>query len=44
LIAFTAWPEETAIQMVNSYGFTGYISKPIVSVNVFSERVASFLK
>ena len=44
LIAFTAWPEETAIQMVNSYGFTGYISKPIVNVNEFSERVASFLK
>lgn len=44
LIAFTAWPEETARRMVESYGFNGYISKPIVNVNEFSERVASFLK
>jgi CheY-like chemotaxis protein len=44
LIAFTAWPVETAIQMVASYGFNGYISKPIVNVNEFSEHVASFLK
>ncbi len=44
LIAFTAWPEETARHMVESYGFNGYISKPIVNVNEFSERVASFLK
>lgn len=44
LIAFTAWPVETAKQMVASYGFNGYISKPIVNVNAFSESVASFLK
>lgn len=44
LIAFTAWPEETARKMVDSYGFTGYISKPIVNINEFSEHVASFLK
>lgn len=44
LIAFTAWPEETAKQMVSSYGFTGYISKPIVNVKMFSEHVASFIK
>jgi CheY-like chemotaxis protein len=44
LIAFTAWPEETARDMVKSYGFNGYISKPIINVNEFSERVASFLK
>lgn len=44
LIAFTAWPEETARRMVESYGFNGYISKPIVNVNEFSECVASFLK
>jgi two-component system, cell cycle response regulator DivK len=44
LIAFTAWPEETARDMVNSYGFNGYISKPIVNVNAFVERVVSFLK
>jgi two-component system cell cycle response regulator DivK len=44
LIAFTAWPEETARDMVNSYGFDGYISKPIINVNAFAERVASFIK
>ena len=44
LIAFTAWPEETARDMVNSYGFNGYISKPIINVNAFVERVASFIK
>lgn len=44
LVAFTAWPEETARQMVDSYGFNGYISKPIVNVNIFAERVASFIK
>ena len=44
LIAFTAWPEETAREMVNSYGFTGYISKPIVNINAFVERVVSFIK
>jgi CheY-like chemotaxis protein len=44
LIAFTAWPEETARKMVASYGFTGYIAKPILSINEFSEQVASYLK
>lgn len=44
LIAFTAWPEETARQMVRSYGFNGYISKPIVDVNDFMRQVTSFLK
>lgn len=44
LIAFTAWPEETAKQMVDSYGFTGYIGKPIININVFSDKVASYLK
>ena len=44
LIAFSAWPEETARKMVESYGFDGFISKPIVNVNLFVERVASFLK
>ena len=44
LIAFTAWPEETARDMVNSYGFNGYISKPIVNVTEFVERLVSFIK
>jgi len=44
LAAFTAWPEETAKKMVESYGFNGYIKKPIENVNVFAAQVASFLK
>jgi two-component system, cell cycle response regulator DivK len=43
LIAFTAWPEETARQMVNSYGFNGYISKPVTDVSIFLGQVMSFL-
>jgi two-component system, cell cycle response regulator DivK len=44
IIAFTAWPQETAKQMVDSYGCNGYISKPIVKVKEFAAQVASFLK
>lgn len=44
LIAFTAWPEETARDMVGSYGFNGFISKPIVNVNEFVKQVVSFIK
>ena len=44
LIAFTAWPEETARDMVNSYGCTGYISKPSMNVNEFVERVGALVK
>jgi two-component system, cell cycle response regulator DivK len=43
LIAFTAWPEETARQMVSSYGFDGYIKKPIEDIKDFAGQVASFL-
>jgi len=44
IVAFTAWPQETAKQMVDSYGCNGYISKPIVKVKEFADQVASFLK
>jgi DNA-binding response OmpR family regulator len=44
IIAFTAWPPETAKQMVDSYGCDGYISKPIVKINEFAAQVASYLK
>ncbi len=44
IIAFTAWPQETAKQMVDSYGCNGYISKPIIKINDFADQVASFLK
>lgn len=44
IVAFTAWPEETARQMVSSYGCAGYINKPILKINAFLEKIASFLK
>ena len=44
IVAFSAWPEETAKQMAESYGCVGYISKPIVKVNEFVAKIASYLK
>jgi two-component system cell cycle response regulator DivK len=44
IVAFTAWPEETARQMAESYGCIGYISKPILKVNDFLAKIASYLK
>ena len=44
IVALTAWPEETAKQMVESYGCNGYISKPISKVNEFVSQINSFLK
>jgi two-component system, cell cycle response regulator DivK len=41
IIAVTAWPEETARQMVTAYGCNGYISKPI-DVRYFIDMVNSF--
>jgi two-component system cell cycle response regulator DivK len=44
IVAFTAWPEETARQMVDSYGCAGYISKPIIRVNDFIAKIESYLQ
>ncbi len=44
IVAFTAWPEETARHMTESYGCVGYISKPIIKVNEFTTKIASYLK
>ncbi len=44
IIAFTAWPHETARKMVESYGCNGYISKPIVSIKAFADQIAAYLK
>jgi DNA-binding response OmpR family regulator len=44
IVAVTAWPEETAKTMVESYGFDGYICKPIIKVADFVSRIDSFLK
>jgi len=44
IVAFTAWPQETARKMVDSYGCNGYISKPILKASEFIAQVDSFLK
>jgi two-component system cell cycle response regulator DivK len=44
IVAFTAWPQETAKQMAESYGCDGYIGKPIENVNDFVARINSYLK
>ncbi len=44
IIALTAWPEETARLMVESYGFDGYICKPITKTRVFVAQINSYLK
>ncbi len=42
LVAVTAWPEDTARQMVSAYGCDGFISKPI-NTRIFPEQIAEFL-
>jgi two-component system cell cycle response regulator DivK len=42
IVACTAWPEETARQMVSAYGCNGYIRKPI-NVARFADQIAAFL-
>ena len=44
IVAYTAWPPDTAKQMAESYGCDGYIGKPVNGVNQFAEQVKSFLK
>lgn len=44
IVAVTAWPEETAKAMVESYGFAGYICKPILKVGEFVAKINSYLK
>jgi DNA-binding response OmpR family regulator len=44
IVAVTAWPEETAKKMVESYGFDGYICKPILKVGEFVAKIDSYLK
>lgn len=42
IVACTAWPEETARQMVTAYGCNGYIRKPI-NVARFADEILSYL-
>jgi CheY-like chemotaxis protein len=44
IVAYTAWPPETARQMAETYGCNGYIGKPIGSVKEFAANIESFLK
>lgn len=44
IIAYTAWPPETARQMAETYGCNGYIGKPIGGVKDFVAQIESFLK
>ncbi|HFE66246.1 MAG TPA: response regulator [Chloroflexi bacterium] len=42
VVAITAWPEETAVEMAERYGCDGCILKPI-DVKTFPDQVAAFL-
>ena len=44
IIAYTAWPPDTARQIAETYGCNGYIGKPIGSVKEFVQAVEGFLK
>lgn len=43
IIAFTAWPPDTARAMAENYGCNGFIPKPIIRVNDFLAQVENFL-
>ena len=43
VIAFTAWPEETAHSMAQAYGCDGVIVKPI-DTRAFANQIADYLK
>lgn len=43
LIAFTAWPPDTAFSMARAYGCDGVITKPI-NTRTFANQVEAFLK
>ncbi len=42
IIAFTAWPNDTAQQMAKAYGCSGVINKPI-NTRTFAAQVEAFL-
>ncbi len=44
IIAYTAWPPDTARQMAETYGCDGFIGKPITGVKDFVDQIESFLK
>lgn len=42
LIAFTAWPEDTAHQMASAYGCDGVITKPL-DTRAFPDQIQAYL-
>lgn len=42
IIAFTAWPQETAFEMAQAYGCDGVITKPI-DTRAFAAQVDAYL-
>lgn len=42
IIAFTAWPEDTAHSMAQAYGCDGVITKPI-DTRIFNEQIAGYI-
>lgn len=42
LVAMTAWPEDTALQMVAAYRLDAYISKPF-NLHMFLKKIADLL-
>jgi CheY-like chemotaxis protein len=44
ILAWTAWPEETAAKMVKAYGCNGYIRKPLTSIPQFMAQIAAYLR
>jgi DNA-binding response OmpR family regulator len=43
IVAVTAWPVGTAPQMVEAYGFDGYISKPL-KFSTLGDQIAAYLQ
>lgn len=43
IIAFTAWPEDTAAEMARAYGCDGVINKPI-DTRQFAQQVEAYLQ
>lgn len=42
IVAFTAWPQETAFEMAQAYGCDGIITKPI-NTRTFADEIKSYM-
>ena len=43
IVAYTAWPPDTAREMSTSYGCDGFVAKPIISVVEFLAQIEPLL-